>query len=165
MPPRQFRLNTSVPSCFLAFLAIGMLACGAPDERNRTRDDDKNGDEKEELLDQCLNEEDDGWLTSIIEGEGMTGREYARAAATDCGLSCQSHPTKDECAIECMTEVFKVPLTEGCTSCYGGIVLCTIDNCLPQCIGDSQSPPCKACQASRGCDDAFYSCSGLEPED
>ena len=109
--------------------------------------------------DQCQNATDLGWLKGDA-GKGQTGRDIAREAAGDCGLGCLNHPAPDQCAIKCMVQDKGVQLSAGCAGCYGGIVICTISNCLPKCIDDAQDPICKDCQKAKGCDDAFYGCTG-----
>jgi hypothetical protein len=109
--------------------------------------------------DQCQNPTDLAWLKSTLPS-GETGREMARAKAGDCGLGCLAAKGKeDQCAIKCMIGE-GVQLSSGCAGCYGGIVLCTIQKCLPKCIKDPQATMCKDCQKAEGCDDAFYACTG-----
>jgi hypothetical protein len=108
--------------------------------------------------DQCQNTEDLAWLKGTVSA-GKTGRDLAREKAGDCGLGCLSDKAPDKCAIDCMLKE-GVKLSNGCAGCYGGIVLCTINNCLPKCINDPQAQGCKDCQAEQGCDDTFYACTG-----
>jgi hypothetical protein len=109
--------------------------------------------------DQCQNEADLAWLTAMATPE-QTGRQLARAEASNCGLACLNDACPDLCAIRCMTEVKGVQLSSGCAGCYGEIVLCTIGKCLPKCINDAQSEGCKACQEEKGCNEPFYACTG-----
>lgn len=108
--------------------------------------------------DLCQSTEDLGWLKSKL-ASGQTGRELAREKAGDCGLGCLNDAAPDKCAIDCMKKE-GVQLTDGCAGCYGGIVLCTIENCLPKCIDDPQAQICKDCQVEKGCDGTFYTCTG-----
>lgn len=109
--------------------------------------------------DECQNQTDLGWLKGMATGTSQTGREFAREKAGDCGLGCLNSSTPDKCAIDCMLKE-GVKLSSSCAGCYGGIVLCTINNCLPKCIDDPQAQICKDCQAEKGCDAAFYTCTG-----
>lgn len=146
----------------LLLLALGVFACGPVDDRKKT---DKEDDEQEQLVDQCQSEEDLEWLGSQVNDE-QTGRQFARDAASDCGLGCLTgKPTPDACALECMIDVRGVKISESCSSCYGGIVLCTINKCLPQCIDDPQAEQCKDCQEAKGCQGAFDTCAGELPGD
>lgn len=142
-------------------LALGVFACGPVDDRKKT---DKEEEEKEQLVDQCLGDEDYEWLTSPAD-DTQTGRELARAAARDCGLGCLGEDEADVCAIECMIDLKGVKISETCSNCYREIVLCTLNKCMGDCIGDPQSDECKDCQVVKGCQASFDTCSGLEPDD
>ena len=108
--------------------------------------------------DLCQGDTDLTWLKAKLPS-GQTGRELAREKAGDCGLGCLNDAAPDQCAIDCMKKE-GVLLSDGCAGCYGGIVLCTINNCLPKCIDDPQAQGCKDCQAEKGCDATFYTCTG-----
>jgi hypothetical protein len=110
-------------------------------------------------MDMCQGTEDLAWLKATLPS-GQTGRELAREAAGDCGLGCLNNPAPDKCAIKCMKESVGVQLSDGCAGCYGGIVLCTINKCLPKCIDDAQAQICKDCQETKGCNAPFYACTG-----
>ena len=159
-----------------AALALGaaLLACssepapepkdaGTADAGTKVQCEDASADGGT-VADRCQGQTDLDWLGSTIEGT-KTGREVARAEASNCGLSCLNDPCPGDCAVQCMTEQRGIKLSSGCASCYGGIVLCTIENCLPQCINDSQAPGCKACQDSFDCNTKFYACTGKLPGD
>jgi hypothetical protein len=107
----------------------------------------------------CQAADDLAWLRSQAT-PAQTGRELARAEASNCGLACLNDACPDDCAVRCMTQVKGVQLSSGCAGCYGGIVLCTIGKCLPQCINEPQSTGCKECQETQGCNDEFYGCTG-----
>lgn len=143
---------------FVSMLVLALSACGdATEEKAEDNDSDSNGPIQLEP-DQCQNEEDLDWLHSELE-PGETGRDFARDKAGDCGLGCISHSQPDDCAIRCMKDQ-GVELTDGCAGCYGHIVLCTINDCLQQCIDDPQSDICYDCQEDKGCNDEFYACTG-----
>ena len=144
---------------FWPLLALCVAACGTtPDQSGAdagSETPDAGGPPPE---DQCLGEADFAWLTEVQ--DELTGREIAREAAGDCGLGCLSDPAPDQCAIRCMKNIKGVQLSDGCSGCYGGIVLCTIENCLSRCIDDPQAEDCKACQDEKGCQAAFDTCTG-----
>lgn len=151
-----------------ALIAFAPLACDKP------IDDDDDIDECVDetgvgpgSIDQCQNDVDLTWLEQDFpdpKTDGLrSGRELARAEAGNCGLRCLNHECPDMCAIACMARE-GVELSAGCSGCYGRIVLCTIGNCLPQCINDPQAEACKECQEDKGCNDDFYDCTGPLPE-
>lgn len=160
----------------LAALAMGtaLLACGTeqssepkadagtPDAGTKVQCDDAPTDGGT-VADRCQGQADLDWLALKVDGT-KTGREVARSEASNCGLSCLNDPCPGTCAVKCMTEQRGIKLSAGCASCYGGIVLCTIENCLPQCINDSQAPGCKSCQDSFDCNTRFYACTGKLPD-
>lgn len=139
-------------------LALAALACGAPGETNPDAGQ-KVVDAGPPPEDQCQGDGDLGWLQGIIEPD-VTGRDLAREAAGDCGLGCLNDDAPGECAIDCMIEKRSVVLSNGCAGCYGDIVLCTINKCLPQCIDDPQAEVCKGCQEAKGCQATFDTCTG-----
>ncbi len=159
MPSRSCQLRRLLLLMLSSALVLTPIACGdsAPVEENDNDDPSPNNGEPLEP-DQCQNEEDLTWLHSEI-SPGETGRDFAREKAGDCGLACVSASAPDECAIECMKNQ-GVELTDGCAGCYGFIVLCTINNCLQQCIDDPHSDICDDCQTDKGCNDEFYTCTG-----
>lgn len=141
-------------------LALAAIACGTTPERDTPDAGEQQiADAGDPPKDQCQNAEDLGWIKATQDG-GLTGREVAREAAGDCGLGCLSDPAPDVCAIRCMKNIKKVQLTDNCAGCYGDIVLCTIEKCLPRCIDDPQAEDCKACQEEKGCQGAFDTCTG-----
>ena len=143
----------------VSMLALAPIACGEPADNGENGEEETppNGTEPLEP-DQCQNDEDLAWLHSSV-SNGETGRDFAREKAGDCGLACVSASAPDECALRCMNNQ-GVELTDGCAGCYGFIVLCTINNCLQQCIDDPHSDVCDACQTEKGCNDEFYTCTG-----
>ena len=143
----------------LIFSMLLLVACGGEVNDAAGGADTITADTQPAAKDQCQGADDMEWLKKDL-GGGQTGRDLAREAAGDCGLGCLNHPAPDQCAIKCMTQDKGVVLSSGCAGCYGGIVLCTIENCLPKCIDDAQAPVCKECQKEKGCDDVFYACTG-----
>ncbi len=104
--------------------------------------------------DQCLNP-DDG---AIIQPDGGAA---ASEAARECGMGCMVADDIIECATPCVVE--ETGLSEGCSGCYVGIIVCTIEKCISDCITDSTSAECVACQMDKGCLPDFYQCTGFDP--
>lgn len=160
---------------FALALVLG-LAAGCGEERERDEGDLDDDDELPALFDQCLGTEDTAWLEKeavVSEDRGLeTGREIAREGARVCGLQNIKHEKTGgkkkvaEKAIECMAQKpYEVELTDGCSQCYSRIVMCTIEFCINDCAGDSHSQECKDCQEVKGCNEKFYECSGLPPDE
>ncbi len=155
-------------------LGAALMACGAEPSSNSVldggaKDAGTSGQCAEastdggSASDRCQDEADLAWLASAA-SPTQSGRELARAEASNCGLSCLNDPCPATCAVNCMTQQRGIDLSAGCADCYGTIVLCTIENCLPQCINDSQAPGCKQCQDAIGCNERFYACTGPLPD-
>jgi hypothetical protein len=85
----------------------------------------------------------------------------ARTAAQDCGIGCVADADPDQCASDCV--VAESGLSVECAACYVGIVTCSRENCLTQCLGDAAGMECMQCQVDAGCRAAFDECSGLPP--
>lgn len=97
----------------------------------------------------CTNAED----MAIIENTDVD------EAALTCGTACVADPNPAECTSICLQDA--TGLSEGCADCFGGIIACTIEHCLAQCMSDPGSDPCQTCLADAGCTDDFQTCSGL----
>ncbi|PKN56767.1 MAG: hypothetical protein CVU56_14375 [Deltaproteobacteria bacterium HGW-Deltaproteobacteria-14] len=76
------------------------------------------------------------------------------------------------CAATCMKDgdtdasIEPVGLSDGCTDCYVGAVLCAAEHCLAKCASDANAQPCIDCRNgdnpdSVDCTQNFYDCSGL----
>jgi hypothetical protein len=83
----------------------------------------------------------------------------ARGAAQECGLTCLG--SADTCAAKCIEDK-KLGLSAECGACYLGIVACTTEKCLTECVDDPAAKVCGDCQSKMGCRAAFDSCSGLK---
>jgi hypothetical protein len=57
----------------------------------------------------------------------------------------------------------KTVVTDGCLSCYGEAVTCTLAHCANVCLPDPTNPACRPCQISSGCGVALDACTGLPP--
>jgi hypothetical protein len=119
-------------------------------------------------VDLCQNAPDLAYLAATISGgkhDGKTGRAAASSAASSCGLANIAAEDPKAATITCMQNAPEnVGLTNGCTGCYGDIVLCTIEQCISKCAVDPSSTPCTDCQAEKGCVAAFDTCTGPLPE-
>jgi hypothetical protein len=82
-------------------------------------------------------------------------RADMQAKVAECGRRCLGAAS---CTATCMKDL---PLTAGCAQCWGAVVQCGRDNCLARCSAATDSPDCRACTASAGCDGTFATCSGL----
>jgi hypothetical protein len=85
----------------------------------------------------------------------------ARAAAQSCGISCLMAGDPSQCANDCV--VADTGLSAECAACYTGIVACSSENCLTECLADPAGAACAQCQVDAGCRAAFDQCSGLPP--
>lgn len=82
----------------------------------------------------------------------------------NCGLTCfNAAPTTDPtaCTKACVATEVKAAVSDPCSSCYTTAVICSINNCAAECVADSASSGCIACQQIKGCLPAFFQCSGL----
>jgi len=102
----------------------------------------------------CLSESDQATLAAE--------RDAITAKARECGLGCLNAVDKVACAVPCITAAHNI--SDGCAGCYAGIIVCTVDRCLTDCIADAASEACIKCQEDQGCTPEFYTCSGLIEE-
>lgn len=102
----------------------------------------------------CTSESDQAVLES--------DREGVSAKARECGLGCLNAEDKVACSVPCITETYAI--SDGCAGCYAGVIVCTVERCLTDCIADATSQKCVDCQETQGCMDEFYTCSGMIPE-
>jgi len=123
-----------------------------PDDVAETPDDAVEGDVAVPAG-ACMNADDGALLQA--DQDGIT------EDATTCGLGCMADEDKPGCSTTCVAEA--TGLSEGCTACYVGMILCSIDNCLQICAPDTSSEACAACQEEFACYTDFYACSGLTP--
>lgn len=84
--------------------------------------------------------------------------------AGQCGINCLADPDPQACALDCVINgkgnIPGTGLSAGCAGCYAATVKCAIDNCVAVCL-DPGSAECATCRENAGCNDAFYTCSGL----
>ena len=95
----------------------------------------------------CQNEQD---CPFVIDGT-------ARVTAGMCGQGCLGE--EESCAVECITDDLEI--SQECATCYAQTVACTVENCLSECLADTEAEKCKVCQVDSGCRAAFNECSGL----
>lgn len=96
----------------------------------------------------CTNREDLATLAASRDLEDAIGT---------CARSCIRGG--EACATPCIEE--ETGLSTECSTCFGQIIECTINNCALQCISPS-NPACTRCQADN-CQPAFVECSGVTP--
>lgn len=82
----------------------------------------------------------------------------ARITSGTCGKGCLSS-SDENCARDCLLK--ELDMSTECAQCYLDTVACTIKECLPECVGDTEADECKVCQVEKGCRAAFNECSGL----
>jgi len=116
-------------------------ACtNAPDQAKLAEDPDAPADIAQSCGISCLGE-DDGTAN---------GPALIRACALDCMVN--GRPTGT-------TPIPAAGLTESCSGCYADVVLCAVKNCINQCLDGGAD--CDQCRVEKGCNAAFYTCSGL----
>ena len=77
--------------------------------------------------------------------------------ATDCGLDCYGQADPEACSQSCVAN--GTGLSWSCSGCVAGVVQCTIDHCLGDCLSP-ESTACSSCQ-EQWCIPPFLNCSGL----
>ncbi len=93
----------------------------------------------------CTNSGDQAILNSI-DVETTVG---------DCG---QTNLGAEPATYDCIKQATN--LSDGCVTCFDATIACAVQNCLIQCLGDSNAPACVDCR-KQFCDPAFEACSGL----
>lgn len=86
-----------------------------------------------------------------------------RVCGQQCFLANPTRPDLVECTITCAKQQLapKPSPSDGCLTCYGGTVSCTLMNCRDVCAADSMGLPCLKCQNEKNCLAPFFACSGL----
>ena len=113
-----------------------------------------------------------------------SGDKDPSAKASECGgTSCiaklfESIDAFEACVNTCMLNAalpnYSFVVSETCTACYTGSVVCTAEfcglndpnkSCVPASFGGkgTDSVDCTECRDDNGCVTSFYSCSGLTP--
>ena len=102
------------------------------------------------------------------------GSDLASASAATCGFGCLSDSDPVTCSIACMKgeDQLGTALTDGCLTCYAGVLGCVLDNCLLQCSAtqskcdaecsdecEAALTECSTCRATAGCTSAFDLCA------
>jgi hypothetical protein len=102
-----------------------------------------------------------------------TGAAGACTNASDTAILAASADLEDKigtCAFECISGGAvcgtacierEVGLSNGCSTCFGETIACTVASCALQCISPS-SPNCASCRETN-CTPAFTECSGITP--
>jgi hypothetical protein len=86
---------------------------------------------------------------------GTSRAEMARKVG-ECGRRCLGAAS---CTATCMKD--GLSLSQNCAECWGAVVQCGRDKCLTVCAAGTDSPDCRDCTVSSGCDATFARCSGL----
>jgi len=99
----------------------------------------------------CTNSDDELWKSEA-------GQSNWQRDMTSCGGKCFGDAS---CVTSCMQGV---GWSSGCSGCFGALAVCTVSNCVAQCI-DGRTPACVTCLTAVGCDTAAFgtgSCTGLK---
>lgn len=76
-----------------------------------------------------------------------------------CGFDCFGADDVQACLVECIID--DSGFSQGCATCFALTIMCTLDNCLTECMADPTSDDCAACQ-EENCMPDFMECSGLD---
>jgi hypothetical protein len=85
----------------------------------------------------------------------------ANATSKSCGFKCIADASRATCVSSCFVET--ASMTAECSTCYGNLLDCVISNCVSVCAASSESPDCRSCVETAGCNTKFNTCSGLAP--
>lgn len=96
----------------------------------------------------CQNEQD---CAVIVDGS-------ATKAGKSCGLNCVADENRKDCVTSCFVETAHTSVE--CSTCYGALLDCVIENCFSVCATASDSQECVDCRDENGCDPEFRSCTG-----
>ena len=96
----------------------------------------------------CTNEAD----MAVLQGDPTVGDTIK-----ECAMGCLGNEDP-LCATTCIVDA--TGLSAGCSECYNGTFMCSVDNCLAQCVADPNSDACVACQAEH-CAEDFLACAGI----
>ena len=96
------------------------------------------------------------------------GKMAMDSAASACGLACYADkdnmPPKmcSDCITMKIKDATMKTITPACNTCWTTVIICGIQKCSAPCLQNgSNSPECRACTMSMGCDSGFSTCSGL----
>ena len=103
----------------------------------------------EMMMGACTNPEDLGQIESL-------GSDGLSEAITGCVAMCFTESPGCNTCLEGTTG-----LSTTCTDCFAEITVCTVMNCVGQCL-DATSEACAQCRADN-CNAAFVECAGVEP--
>jgi hypothetical protein len=82
------------------------------------------------------------------------GKAQIDPKVATCARTCAGG---SKCTADCLV---KEGVTTACAQCWGDVTQCGRDNCLSACFSDPGSAACRECTKTKGCDDAFKTCSG-----
>jgi hypothetical protein len=111
---------------------------------------------------------DAGTTDAGTTGEGACTNEADKAISDDpetfglvaaFGFACLGN-SDEACALTLI--MAKTGLGQACATCYAVNIGCITQFCVGPCVADAASQACKDCRCENGCDQAFFTCSGLE---
>ena len=88
----------------------------------------------------------------------MIGTTDMSSVLTGCMTTCFSDSDPSGCTADCVAT--DAGLSAGCSTCYGELGVCIVDNCLTDCLSDPSSVACTDCTDS-ACGTEFTACSGI----
>jgi hypothetical protein len=163
------KLSTVLFAVLFAVSVMGLVGCGSDDGNDTPADvvsttDVPAVDEDVPVMEEMMEEvvEPAGACTNADDGALLATpeqRDAVTASATDCGIGCLGDDDVATCSVTCL--VGATGLSVGCSACYAGMVGCSKDNCLAECLADPSGDACATCQTDAGCFIDFYACSGL----
>lgn len=111
----------------------------------------------------CLSPEDTAGLARNDYGPEMN-LSFAEVLGS-CGLTCAFDPNLAGCIDRCIVGLTGASVSEPCTGCFVGSVVCATENCLIDCITGT-ADACLACQCGANpegadCLGGSATCSGL----
>ena len=83
----------------------------------------------------------------------------ALSAARTSVMLCLGFPDETSCGTDQL--VAEVGLSVPCALCFVELSICTINDCLAQCVADFESADCMSC-VDQACGLAFHGCSGID---
>ncbi len=90
--------------------------------------------------------------TAVFEGTPDLSDKVSK-----CVMSCIMNADVAGCSTTCIQDA--TGLSGGCAQCFGGVVDCTVKNCMLKCM-DPNSAACAECRATN-CGPAFEECAGV----
>ena len=137
--------------CGDGFTWIGQEAC---DDGNQIDNDGCSNQCTFNVEGACINEQD----RSIVEGEdGFVSQLFSLSVS-----SCIGFIATPQLIPDCVSgvAVSQLDVSVDCADCFGGLIACTLENCLISCSGNFNGGPCLACLETNACIDDLLTCTG-----